>query len=286
LDSTQLSLQTGTRYDHNGFLLISFRLATRRREMGRKAAGAPHSKASTQRKPKIDLPVQHPIDEFKAVARLITPDPPDWLAEHLMSWAPTIFLSKAAELRQPTRAEMVEILTKVRDAAALLQRALAQPSVCEFLDAGGSEPLDAHFKFRMVVGELQLRADRASKLPNLVDKKGKVKAGRGHAQPDGAISTQTYCALLIAEAWKWFRGEYPAPRNKRAAQAIDLCWQLAGGKRETSWGNNPLTAWRYHLKAAATIPAEQERAELRRHMREHVRQVDLLKSEAAGESGK
>ena len=253
--------------------------------MGRKATGGGSSNKATRR-PKIDPPPDHWPDAFKPVAELITPDPPEWLAEHLLRWATTIYMCQAVERRQPTRAQMVKILAKVRDAADLLRRALGEPSVCEFLNAGASTPLDASYKFQIVLGELQIRAGRALKLPNLIDSKGKVKAGRGRALPDGAISGQTYCALLIAEAWKRFHGEYPASRNRKAAKAVDLYWRLAGGQRDISWGNDPLAAWRYHLKEAESIPAEQDRAEIRRHMLESARFADHLKSEAAREGGK
>jgi site-specific DNA recombinase len=49
-------------------------------------------------------PTPRKADEFKAVAELITPNPPDWLTEHLSRWASTILMSQAVELRQPTRA--------------------------------------------------------------------------------------------------------------------------------------------------------------------------------------
>ena len=152
-------------------------------------------------------PPDHSANAFEPVADLIAPDPPDWLPEHLLRWSSTIFISYAVEWRQPTRAEMVKILGEVRDAAAFLQRELGQPSLREFLDVGGSEPLNASTKFQTILAELQVRADRASKLSNLVDDKGRARAGRSRAQPDGAISAQAYCALLVAEAWKWFRRE-------------------------------------------------------------------------------
>jgi hypothetical protein len=225
------------------------------------------------------------VNAFKPVAELITPEPPDWLSEHLWQWSPTIGMSRAVEGRQPTRAEMVSLLKKVRDAAALLQGAVAKPSVCEFLNAGGTIPMDSPFKFQMIVGELQLRAERASKLPNLINDKGKTKPGRGHAQPDGAMSAKTYCALLIAEAWKYFRGAYPAPRNTQAARAADMYWHLTGGKTQ-SWGAYPLTAWRHQFTQAATAPAERDRGELQRHMKESARWADYLRSGTDFEGGK
>jgi len=254
-------------------LSISFRIEENPPKESKKAA----DKESARQRLASDLPAAPTRDMFKPVAELITPDPPDWLARHLWSWAPCMRMGYAVELLQPKRAEMVRVLRKVKEAAALLERALAAPSVVEFLNEGGSEPLDAPSKFQMVLGELRIRADRALKLPSLVNAKGKARAGRGPALPDAAIPTQIYYAIFISEAWKWFHGEYPAPRNERAAKAIDLYWELSGGIRQ-SWGSAPWKAWRHHLKVAAKTPAEQDRAEFRRHMNEDVRHAEYFKT--------
>lgn len=207
------------------------------------------------------------IEEFQPVARLIAPDSPGWLASLLMRWAPTIFLNYTVEKRQPTRAEMKRILNGVHQSAAFLQRALGEPAVREFLDIGDDRPLGSMVKFDEVLSELNRRAANAAKVPALVNSSGKTKAGQGKALPDSAISAQTYCALLIAETWRSFRGEYPPPQNVDAAKATEILWKLSGGDKQT-WGNNPLGSWRHHFKKASKLPAEQERAEIRRHLRE------------------
>jgi hypothetical protein len=74
--------------------------------------------------------------DFEPIAKLISPNPPEWLVEHLEGSLPSISMSCAVEMRQPTRAEMLELVISIREAAALLIRALGEPSVCEFLDAG------------------------------------------------------------------------------------------------------------------------------------------------------
>ena len=178
------------------------------------------------------------VENFNEVAKLIAVDPPDWLAEHLRRWSSTILMNHAVELHQPTRRQMGKTLSSVGDAAALLQRALANPSVREFLDAGADCPINSPGKIQMILGEVRSRAEHASALPALVNEKGKTKAGRGPALLDGAISAQAYCALFIAETWKWFSGKYPAPRNRIVAKAIDLYWRLSGGQVQ-HWGAIP-----------------------------------------------
>jgi hypothetical protein len=218
------------------------------------------------KRPALRVP-SHRTDDFEAVAKLITRDPPKWLAMHLRDWAPSIFMAYGVDQRQPTRAEMKKILDSISNAAALLQRALAASSVSEFLDAGGQGPMEAVGTFRMMASEVHMRAGAAARLPNIINARGKARAGKGRALPDRAISAQTYCALLIAETSKWFRGEYPAARSMEAAQAIDLYWKLAGGQKD-SWGKDTLTSWRYHLTKALKVEAKMERAEYHRHLTE------------------
>ena len=45
-----------------------------------------------------------------------------------------------------------------------------------------------------------------------------------------------------------------------------------------------MAAWRYHLKEAENTPAEQDRAEIRRHMIESARWDDILKSASPSEA--
>lgn len=255
------------------------RVRSRRRQ--RKKLKNPASSARAEQTGKLlESLREQKLAAFAPIAKLIAPDPPEWLAEHLQRWSPTIFLSRAVEMRQSTRAEMRQMLAQISSAAGLLQRALSEGSVREFLDADPSTPMDSSGKFQMILGELLFRADRAARSPILDSRTGRTKAGRGPALPDGAISAQTYCALLIAETWKWFRGEYPAPRNRQAARAVDLYWQLSGGQKQI-WGNDPLSSWRHHFIKAQAIPAEKDRAEYRRHLLEANRAAALFEPATA-----
>jgi hypothetical protein len=219
-------------------------------------------------------PTDH-LADFEAVAILVAPDPPAWLAKHLMGWSASVLLSRAVEKRQPTRAEMRKILTTVNHAAGALQRALRETAIREILDAGGDAAMQLPGNLTALLGDIEKRAKRAATLPVFVNREGKTKAGRGRALPDGAILSQTYCALLIAETWKWFRGEYPRPRNRDAAKAADLFWRLSGGEVQ-SWGNDKLATWRSQLKKIPALKADKEIAEYRRHLREWEHQATLL----------
>jgi|SRR5580698_605993 hypothetical protein len=223
-------------------------------------------RATARAEPKSHFSPEPPVRKFRPVAQLITPAPPNWLGEHLLTWAHEVAVCLSMEQFQQKRAELTEDLRKIRKAAAFMRQRLDELSVCQFLSASGDEPLDAPYKFQIVLSELEIRAANAVNSPNLVDDKGKVKAGTGRAMPEGTISAHTYCALLIAEAWKKIHGKHPAPRNRNALEATDLYWHLVGGKRPPSWGDDHLMAWRHHLKQATTISNVRDRAEIRRHM--------------------
>jgi hypothetical protein len=187
-----------------------------------------------------------------------------------MRWSRTVILDREVQGRQPTRSEIRKKLTTIREATDLLQQALRETAVREFLDAAGDEAMPAMIGHVLTLAEIVRRAERASKSPDL------MKRGRGRALPSGTIPAQAYCALLIAETWKWFDGEYPPPHNMAAATAAGLYWRLAGGQVQ-SWGHNPSEAWRYHLRKIATLNAEGDREEYRRHLRETERRAELIR---------
>jgi hypothetical protein len=91
----------------------------------------------------------------------------------------------------------------------------------------------------------------------------------------GVLSPQVFCAMMIAEAWKFVRGEYHGPRNLKAAEAAEMLWGLCvlpDGHRlpraERVTHGNPLNAWRPHFKAAmdTQLGFEADRLELRRYL--------------------
>ena len=57
-----------------------------------------------------------PIKAFEPVARLVAPEPPQWLKEHFSQWFPLILSASAIETLQPSRVEIRTILRKVEGA--------------------------------------------------------------------------------------------------------------------------------------------------------------------------
>ena len=216
------------------------------------------------------------LEPYEEIARLIAgDDAPAWLADHLRRWGPSVFLDRAVEKRQPSRSEMRQCLVKIKDAASLLQRALAEASIREFLEAPPLKPIDNIGALDRSLTDLADRAGRASKSPVLATENEETRPGRGPAKPAGAYSAQAYCALLVAETWKHFHGCYPPPRNRQAAKAAATLWRAAGGERN-GWGDDPLNAWRYHFNKAELVADNETRAEVQRHLDEARRQSELL----------
>ena len=126
------------------------------------------------------------------------------------------------------------------------------------------------------LAHLSQQAETARLSPPLSTKSGKTRPGPGLATATGVVSPHILCAMMIAEAWKFVRGKYPSARNREAAEAAEMLWELCtlpDGDRlprteRVSFGN-PLNAWRPHFEAAmdARLGFETHRSELLQHLR-------------------
>jgi len=173
---------------------------------------------------------------FAHVAQLIAPsNTPAWLPEMLRDWAPSVTLDRFVQERHPTKAEMKRRLLEIRDAARLLQRALSNPPMREFLEIEGAIRIENVRDLDHTLRTIAERADLAAASPKISTAAGKGRKGRGKALSAGAISPKAFCALIISETWAHLRGGYPAPRNQEAAAAADAYWRASGGTTK-SWG--------------------------------------------------
>ncbi len=256
--------------------------ATKAPATKKKNAKAASPKAPKKNDREVESPPPRSVEEFEPIAKILMDNPSSWLAEHLRGWSTSVLINYAVETRQPTRIEMRAMLSKIADGASLLIRGLGYMALVEFLDAGAAKAPHDPGKLQALLVDLRDRAQAASKLPALVDDMGKSQSGRGRAVTKVAFSAQTYCALLIAETWKYFKGAYPPPRNRRAQEAADNYWRLACGKRNPTWGNDEFVAWRRHLKNACEMRSEEAdklRAECLRHLRESEASAKILDPE-------
>ena len=229
--------------------------------MKMKTALNPTSKEPQALVPK--LPPDHWGKDFQPIALLLTPNPPQWLKECLHLFCCAVWTDWVLVEEQPTRAQLLQTLVEVRGAVDLLMKILVRADLLAFL--GSEDRLISLPRIMILQMNLKDICDRASiacQSPELVDKDGKARPGQGRAYAAKRLSTRTYCALVIAECWRRFDGNYPPPRNRKAAEAAEVLWQMAIGKKSGIGGTDVLAAWRSHFRKAESPEADSKRAEI------------------------
>jgi hypothetical protein len=228
---------------------------------------------------------------FADVARIITGDdnPPLWLVKHFKRWAPSLAMARGIAVIQPTKAKTRKRLQTVNDAAHTLIDALNDGAVRGFLDEAPDE-IPYHGPMDHMLRDLARRAEESA--VSLANADGKTKPGRNKAMPRRACDPKSYCAAMIAEAWSFFHGHEPSPKNQDAAAAAQIFWNGSVGilsigpvkkaiesivDRETkSWGSERLNGWRHHFEQAKAPALSKERAEFRRHLKMGKHHTEML----------
>jgi hypothetical protein len=218
---------------------------------------------------------------FAEVARIITGDdePPPWLVKTFERWAPSLAIDRGIAVNQPTKAKTRKSLQAVKDAAHTLIDALNDGAIRGFLDEA-PDKIPYHGPMDHMLRDLARRAGESA--ASLTNADGKTKPGRNRAMPPRAFHPKSYCAAMIAEAWSFFHGDEPSPKNQDAAAAARIFWNGSVGimnvepaksafqgvvAQETkSWGSEPLNGWRRHFEQAKDPAFSEDRAEFRRHL--------------------
>jgi hypothetical protein len=228
---------------------------------------------------------------FAEVARIITGDdnPPLWLVKHFERWASSLAMARDIAVNQPTKAKTRESLQAVKDAAYTLIDALNDGAIRDFLDEAPDE-IPYHGSMDHMLRDLARRAGESA--ASLANADGKTKPGRNRAMPPRACHPKSYCAAVIAEAWSFFHGDEPPPKNQDAAAAAQIFWNGSAGimnvepaksafqgvvAQETkSWGSERLNGWRRHFEQAKDPALSEDRAEFYRHLKQGKHQAGIL----------
>jgi hypothetical protein len=112
--------------------------------------------------------------------------------------------------------------------------------------------------------------------PDLSDSTGKTKSGRGNTPVLGADNPKVFCALVVAEAWKFVHGDYPPPRSELAAKAALALWSVSGGEEPQGWGAKRERAWRPYFEKAQNPVQVSKRVECLRILHAAKSRADSL----------
>jgi hypothetical protein len=140
---------------------------------------------------------------------------------------------------------MRRTLLEVKEALFVVTEALESSWVREFLDVSSHGPIVDPERVIYALNDLQDRATRAR--DDVATKAGAMRPGPGKARPEG-MSPRALCAIMIWEAWKHVHKAAPRLKSRRAAEATEAYWRIAGGEPRRSGGEERLAFWRHHFK--------------------------------------
>jgi hypothetical protein len=224
----------------------------------------------------LELDAQVSRDNFRRIAELIVKKAPDFLIEYFERCAPSVHVHGHIMRIAPSRRQLRARLESMQNSPAEAQSGLRDTFVGDFLRKVSREASLDFLTFSSDASALTTAIKVA--LDDLVNSAGRTKAGRGKTQISNSLSADMFCALVVAEAWKFFYENYPDPKAERAAEACEAYWNAVGGTSAQSAGNRRFGRWKHYLREIRKGMHPDDRAELRRHLQESKRADTYLKS--------
>jgi hypothetical protein len=197
----------------------------------------------------VDVPVGNSFQRptFADVAKLIAPhNCQPWLPALLEWWSQGIRHDIAVDEYRLTTAETVEELAAVKEALAVLERNLSDPSIRNLLEIAR---LPNQIQLPIAtLRDLKHRVEITLSSSVVVGKDGKTK--RGHAKPSvpNVFGAKALVAARVLELGRFLNKFEPGTTSKEAAAAAQAYW-LASGGPSNSFGD-PLNGWKHHFKIA------------------------------------
>jgi len=155
------------------------------------------------------------------------------------------------EANRPSRSDLTERITKLRDAAHETNDALVSAPILSWL--AEARP-DLHEKWPDHWATTQDLAQAAEAALLLVPK-GK---GRARSATRREISPRATCALLVVELFELSGKKLPPPTNARAHTIAEALWLASGGLPWTGHAKNPASWRRYFLESREASPGYRE----------------------------
>jgi hypothetical protein len=210
---------------------------------------------------------------------------PAWLPKMLRDWKDgPLVVGRMIAAIEPTPTEFRSRIDKVREAADLIIHEMHSPTMRPFLDSP-SQGVVSNELVGVALLDFARRFENAGKLGAVTDGAGRTKKGRGRVRTPGRLPPETICAVIIAETWRYFRGEAPRPGSLKAADAAEKLWRLAGGAGHSA-GVEPLTFWKARfLGVSKDAPGSWDRealTEARAEIHDRLRKWDRGEIDVAG----
>jgi len=162
------------------------------------------------------------------------------------------------EAKRPSRSDLTERITELRDAAHEISDALASPSILSWLAEARPDLYEKWPDHWAATQDLAQTAEAAL----LLVPKGK---GRARSTTPREISPRATCALFVIEMFELSGKKLPPPTSARAHAIAEALWLASGGPPWTGHAKN-LASWRrYFVESTEASP------EYRQVLREFVR---------------
>jgi hypothetical protein len=208
---------------------------------------------------------------FAEVARLIAPkDTPSWLPDLLAAYGREIAQDRDILEALPSKAAMRNRLLDSKEAAERIISLLNDQMTIFFMYTESGIRLQNAVQFESQLKQFVKATELAAASPMVAAAGGKTKRGRGKAMVRTAPLPKSFCALVIAETWRFARRRRPAPRNQEAASAAQAYWLACGGTAK-GWGADRRTGWSYYFRDARSGSMRMMRADVRQKCTENER---------------
>ena len=199
----------------------------------------------------------------EAAEAIMNPVPP-WLPGFLFDQSWEVVQAHSIEGIWPTRGEMWDDLVETWRLANLLDEHLQHSAIIGFITVHSDADSPKFFSdMARDLKKLRSRIGQALKSPELVDKNGKLRKGRGKPLLPNTQPAKYRCAAIIVEVVDFLYPDRSSrPPQRKIWLVADNLWKA--WFKPDSWGPDHLTGWKDYFKAVDETRLQSFRAQVRR----------------------